>query len=68
MVYYDGYGYNIYYGTYGYYEYSVNPSPDTYSGSSGGGGGIAGVIVYLCFCLVAFFVFKKIKQAQREAA
>ena len=24
LVYYDGYGYNFYYGTYGYYEYSVN--------------------------------------------
>ena len=25
MTYYDGYGYNFYYGTYGYYDYSVNP-------------------------------------------
>ena len=26
-TYYDGYGYNFYYGTYGYYDYSVNPEP-----------------------------------------
>jgi hypothetical protein len=25
MKYYDGYGYNFYYGDYGYYEYSTNP-------------------------------------------
>lgn len=25
MMYYDGYGYNFYYKTYGYYEYSVHP-------------------------------------------
>ena len=24
IIYYDGYGYNFYYGTNGYYEYSVN--------------------------------------------
>ena len=24
-IYYDGYGYNFYYGQYGYYEYSTNP-------------------------------------------
>jgi hypothetical protein len=37
LTYYDGYGYNFYYNTYGYYEYSVNPSPP-----SSGGGGSAG--------------------------
>ena len=26
MVYFDGYGYNFYYGNYGYYEYSRPPS------------------------------------------
>jgi hypothetical protein len=29
LKYYDGYGYNFYYGEYGYYEYSVNPSDVT---------------------------------------
>jgi hypothetical protein len=24
LIYYDGYGYNFYYGEYGYYEYSIN--------------------------------------------
>ena len=32
MVYYNGYGYNFYYGQYGYYEYSVNQRPES-SGS-----------------------------------
>jgi hypothetical protein len=28
LVYYDGYGYNFYYKTYGYYEYSINEEPN----------------------------------------
>lgn len=32
IVYYNGYGYNFYYGQYGYYEYSVNQRPES-SGS-----------------------------------
>jgi hypothetical protein len=27
LVYYDGYGYNFYYGDFGYYEYSLNEAP-----------------------------------------
>ena len=46
MVYYDGYGYNFYYGTYGYYDYSVNP----YDYSLG-----AGVIIFLVCFFMSFF-------------
>ena len=32
LVYYDGYGYNFYYGDYGYYEYSLNEEKDWRNG------------------------------------
>ena len=41
MVYYDGYGYNFYYGTYGYYDYSVNP-PEI--------NGAAKVVIFIVVC------------------
>ena len=42
-VYYDGYGYNFYYGEYNYYEYSVNP------GSADGFMTVIYVILLICF-------------------
>jgi len=42
MIYYDGYGYNFYYGQYGYYEYSVNDEESS--------GWVAAVFVPLFFC------------------
>ena len=60
MDYYDGYGYNFYYGDYNYYEYSLNDS--VYSGG-GGGGGAGGWIwsIFSCCCFVCCvrFVHKK---------
>ena len=60
IIYYDGYGYNFYYGDFGYYEYSlndappgVNPTPVYYGGGGGGGSGAAGIIVpIVCVCCI----------------
>jgi hypothetical protein len=55
----DGYGYNFYYGAYGYYEYSMNPQMR----SSGGGGMIAGIVVGVllvaCICCCVCYMMKK---------
>ena len=53
MVYYDGYGYNFYYGDYGYYEYSVN-TPE-----SANGGSLVGYY-FLTYCVLAgvtYFIY-----------
>ena len=61
IVYYDGYGYNFYYGDFGYYEYSLNEAPPgvtptpVYNGGAGreGGGGPAAFFIVcaaLCCC------------------
>ena len=62
LVYYDGYGYNFYYGDFGYYEYSLNeappgvtPTPVYYGGGGDGGGGGGVVLIFIgviccCFC------------------
>ena len=50
LVYYDGYGYNFYYGTYGYYEYSVNQRPPPTGGAGGAGGVIIAIIFGICCC------------------
>ena len=42
-VYYDGYGYNFYYGEYNYYEYSVNPNSDDWMIY------VICIILYICF-------------------
>jgi hypothetical protein len=44
LIYYDGYGYNFYYGDYGYYEYSINEIP---SGSGWIPAIIGGVLIIL---------------------
>ena len=57
IVYYDGYGYNFYYGRYGYYEYSVNQRPESSAGSA-----IGSLIGCLCCCIVVgvvVYLFKK---------
>ena len=51
MTYYNGYGYNFYYGEYGYYEYSVNAY--TAEGSSAG---------WSAFLLCGFCCFKPIQK------
>lgn len=51
MTYYNGYGYNFYYGEYGYYEYSVNAY--TAEGSSAG---------WFTFLLCGFCCFKPIQK------
>ena len=50
LVYYDGYGYNFYYGTYGYYEYSVNQQPPPNRSGGGTGGIIVAIIFGICCC------------------
>lgn len=56
MVYYDGYGYNFYYGTYDYYDYSVNEQDPNIrvnvnaKGGGGGGGVVVLVILIICCC------------------
>ena len=41
MIYYNGYGYNFYYGNYGYYEYSVHPEPESDT---------EGLVMFLVMC------------------
>ena len=45
MNYYDGYGYNFYYGTYGYYEYSVHP--ESHMGTVW-----MGIVLLVMFCVI----------------
>jgi hypothetical protein len=77
IVYYDGYGYNFYYGDFGYYEYSLNdappgvtPSPVYYGGSKGeeeGLGWIAiPIIICCCFCSMFCFICRKAKVMDGE--
>jgi hypothetical protein len=47
-MYYDGYGYNFYYGDYDYYEYSVNDA----RASRMGIGAVLGIVIPLVFCLL----------------
>ena len=42
MIYYNGYGYNFYYGNYGYYEYSVHPEPESDT---------QGLVMFLVMCV-----------------
>ena len=51
-MYYDGYGYNFYYGNYGYYEYSVyDDGPNVIVHTTASGLVWAIVIIVLCvFC------------------
>ena len=69
IVYYDGYGYNFYYGDFGYYEYSLNeappgvtPTPVYYGGGGdGGGGGVVLIfvgIICCCFCCGVYYAEK----------
>ena len=59
-VYYDGYGYNFYYGNYGYYEYSVHPSQGSSAVS------FIFLLVCVCFCCVPCFCYHRMKQAAEE--
>ena len=54
VVYYDGYGYNFYYGDYGYYEYSVNEKESS-------GGGIIGTLIAVAFIIGIIYLYLKIK-------
>ena len=47
LTYYNGYGYNFYYGQYGYYEYSVNQTQTTLGAAS-----IIIVIAVILFCFL----------------
>ena len=49
IIYYDGYGYNFYYGEYGYYEYSVNEREQDQKGT------IIFVGLILAICCLIFF-------------
>ena len=53
-TYYDGYGYNFYYGNYGYYEYSVVPI--NYAPYAA-----AGVIASCCIAISCYLIFKYVK-------
>lgn len=50
LTYYDGYGYNYYFATYGYYDYSVNPRDPN---AEGGGGGLIFLLIIICFICCA---------------
>jgi hypothetical protein len=51
VVYYDGYGYNFYYGRYGYYDYSINQIPVYMAPPpSANSTAIAGLVV-CCVCV-----------------
>ena len=54
-IYYDGYGYNFYFGQYGYYEYSVNPYeefPTTLIAT------IAGIVGCLSICVLSICLYR----------
>jgi hypothetical protein len=53
LVYYNGYGYNFYYGRYGYYEYSINQT------DPGQTNDLAGVIILIvcCGCVIGSIIY-----------
>ena len=51
-TYYDGYGYNFYFGNYGYYEYSVIPI--NYAPYAGGGFIASCCITIACYLMVKY--------------
>jgi hypothetical protein len=55
LTYYDGYGYNFYYGKYGYYEFSINDKEEFGAAAVGGSGetSLAGIII---FSILAFYI------------
>ena len=57
VTYYDGYGYNFFYGDFGYYEFSVNDPPQGEASAS-----VAGIIIssvmFSCFICLTCFMFK----------
>jgi hypothetical protein len=59
LIYYDGYGYNFYYGEYGYYEYSVNES-------RGGSSGSLWALIPVVFIGVGVFIVWRKCKAQGE--
>ena len=57
-IYRDGYGYNFFYDTYGYYEYSIHPKD-----KAANVGAIIGTVIAVAVLLVIFVLqFKKIKE------
>jgi hypothetical protein len=50
IAYYDGYGYNFYYGAYGYYEYAVHPV--AYSSGSNVGYIVAVILLLVLICCI----------------
>jgi hypothetical protein len=51
MTYYDCYGYNFYYGGYGYYEYSVHPKEGTSAATN-----FLMATIFICmFCGVNYY-------------
>lgn len=60
VIYYDGYGYNFYYGAYGYYEDSPNPYPAM---STGAIVAIVVILVCCCCCVCGYFCAKLSKNA-----
>ena len=51
-IYYDGYGYNFYYGAYGYYETSAN-----YYAVRSGGSAVVGLIIFgMIVCVICGLV------------
>ena len=53
LVYYDGYGYNFYYGRYGYYEYSINQTPQDQ------GNPVVGIVItaICCMCAIGTIIY-----------
>lgn len=58
ITYYDGYGYNFYYGAYGYYEFSVHSS------RSGSMGSIIGTIVGLIVLIAIIIILCRVCNCQ----
>lgn len=64
LVYYDGYGYNFYYGRYGYYEYSVNQTPE---GEDPLVGAIITGVCLLCSCgMIAYCIYESREESDEE--
>lgn len=60
ITYYNGYGYNFFYGAYGYYEYSVNPTGEVASNTPAEV--IICCVLFIAFiCLIVCIIKKRIR-------
>ena len=53
MIYYNGYGYNFYYGAYGYYENSPNDKKDNSAAI------IGALVTFCCICPIIYCLICK---------